>query len=186
MFSGVVPHSPCFGVFLVLLPSEGAPSGSLAFPTVGWQRTVEHRTNYPLCMAQDGGDFIGSWPFHIHEVGTGLCTRRLFLCFLSSSGEGGRGSLARGTCRGEVITARLNVHILVLHYVFSNITHGKARSTDKSSRLRLWSWTIKGNLFQLKDLFFKINMEASPDSPLPPQTQLNLLNHSFITLFCIC
>ena len=57
------------------------PSVSLAFPPVGWQRTAAHTQNYCLCMAKDGGDFIASWAFYIHEIGIGALHQALLLMF---------------------------------------------------------------------------------------------------------
>ncbi|KAK2110182.1 hypothetical protein P7K49_009928 [Saguinus oedipus] len=37
--------------------------------------------NYRLCLAEDRGDFIASWAFHIHEVGTGALHQGFLLAF---------------------------------------------------------------------------------------------------------
>ena len=37
--------------------------------------------NYCLCMAKDGGDFIASWAFYIHEIGVGALHQALLLMF---------------------------------------------------------------------------------------------------------
>lgn len=70
-FIGMVSYSSWFTVLLVPLPSEGA-SFCKPFPPEGWQDSgADNTQNYRWYMAKDGGDFIASWAFHIHEVGTG-------------------------------------------------------------------------------------------------------------------
>ena len=67
----------------MLLRLKEHPSVSLAFPPVGWQRTEEqptHKTTV-LCMAKDGGDFIASWAFYIHEIGIGALHQELLPMF---------------------------------------------------------------------------------------------------------
>ena len=67
----------------MLLPSEGAPFCKPCFSSC--RLTEDGRAantqNYYLCMAKDGGDFIASWAFHIHEIGIGALHQVLLLVF---------------------------------------------------------------------------------------------------------
>lgn len=67
----------------MLLPSEGA---SFCEPCFSSCRLTENSgasntQNYRLCVAEDGGDFIASWAFYIHEVGIGALHQALLLVF---------------------------------------------------------------------------------------------------------
>ena len=68
---------------LVLLLSERA---SFCKPCFSSCRLAEdsraaNTQNYCLCMAKDGGDFIASWAFYIHEIGIGALHHMLLLVF---------------------------------------------------------------------------------------------------------
>ena len=67
----------------MLLLSEGA---SFCKPCFSSCRLAEdsraaNTQNYCLCMAKDGGDFIASWAFYIHEIGIGALHQALLLVF---------------------------------------------------------------------------------------------------------
>lgn len=67
----------------MLLPSERA---SFCKPCFSSCRLAEdsraaNTQNYCLCMAEDGGDFIASWAFYIHEIGIGALHQALLLVF---------------------------------------------------------------------------------------------------------
>ena len=67
----------------MLLLSEGA---SFCKPCFSSCRLAEdsraaNTQNYCLCMAKDGGDFIASRAFHIHEIGTGALHQALLPVF---------------------------------------------------------------------------------------------------------
>ena len=81
VFIGMVSYSSWFQGLLVLLPSEGA---SFCKPCFSSCRLAEdgraaNTQNYCLCMAKDGGDFIASWAFQIHEIGIGALHQVLLL-----------------------------------------------------------------------------------------------------------
>lgn len=67
----------------MLLPSEGASFCKPCFSSCGLteDRGAANTQNYRLCMAKDGGDFIASWAFHVHEVGVGALHQALLLVF---------------------------------------------------------------------------------------------------------
>ena len=61
------------------------PSVSLAFFSCRLaevSRVANTQNFYCLCMAKDGGDFIASKAFYIHEVGIGALHQVLLLVFL--------------------------------------------------------------------------------------------------------
>ena len=67
----------------MLLPSERA---SFCKPCFSSCRLAEdsraaNTQDYCLCMAKDGGDFIASWAFYIHEIGIGALHQALLLVF---------------------------------------------------------------------------------------------------------
>ena len=99
MFIGMVSHSSYYRVLLVLLPSEGA---SFCKPYFSSCRLTEdgraaNTQNYCLCMAENGGDFIASWAFYIHEIGIGALHQAFLLVFpLFLFWRGWRRSFARG------------------------------------------------------------------------------------------
>ena len=83
MFIGMVSRSSWHRVLLVLLPSERA---SFCKPCFSSCRLAEdsraaNTQDYCLCMAKDGGDFIASWAFYIHEIGIGALHQALLLVF---------------------------------------------------------------------------------------------------------
>ena len=83
VFIGMVSRSSWYRVLLVLLPSERA---SFCKPCFSSCRLAEdsraaNTQNYCLCMAEDGGDFIASWAFYIHEIGIGALYQALLLVF---------------------------------------------------------------------------------------------------------
>ena len=83
VFIGLVSRSSWYRVLLVLLLSERA---SFCKPCFSSCRLAEdsraaNTQNYCLCMAEDGGDFIASWAFYIHEIGIGALYQALLLVF---------------------------------------------------------------------------------------------------------
>ena len=75
----IYPYISSLRALLILLPSKGA---SFCKPCFSFCRLAEdsraaNTQNYCLCMAKDGGDFIASWTFHIHEIGTGALHQAL-------------------------------------------------------------------------------------------------------------
>ena len=82
MFTGMVSHSSWFRVLLVLPLSEGASSSKPCFSScrLAEDSRAANAQNC-LCMAKDGGDFIASWAFHIHEIGIGALHQALLLVF---------------------------------------------------------------------------------------------------------
>ena len=83
VFIGLVSRSSWYRVLLVLLPSERA---SFCKPCFSSCRLAEdsraaNTRNYCWCMAKDGGDFIASWAFYIHEIGIGALHQALLLVF---------------------------------------------------------------------------------------------------------
>ena len=79
----MVSHSSWFWILWCYFCLKQHPSVSLAFIPVGWQEqgaanTQNHKC---LCTARAGGDFIVSWAFHIHRVGTGALDHVLLLMF---------------------------------------------------------------------------------------------------------
>ena len=83
MFIGMVSHSSWFQGLLVLPPSEGASFCKPCFSSckLAEDSRAANTQNYCLCMAKDGGDFIASWAFHIHEIGIGALHQVLLLVF---------------------------------------------------------------------------------------------------------
>ena len=79
MFIGMVSHSSWSWGLLVPLPSEGAFFRKPCFSScrLAEDSRAANTQNYCLCMAKDGGDFIASWTFHIHEIGTGALHQAL-------------------------------------------------------------------------------------------------------------
>ena len=79
----MVSHSSWYRVLLALLLSERA---SFCKPCFSSCRLAEdsraaNTQDYCLCMAKDGGDFIASWAFYIHEIGIGALHQALLLVF---------------------------------------------------------------------------------------------------------
>ena len=79
----MVSHSSWYRVLLVLPPSERA---SFCKPCFSSCRLAEdswaaNTQNYCLCMTKDGGDFIASWAFYVHEIGIGALHQALLLMF---------------------------------------------------------------------------------------------------------
>ena len=77
---GWFPIHPDTGYFKCCFHLKKHPSVSIAFPPIGWQRTIE-QPNYDLCMAKDSGDFKASWAFHIHEIQIGALHQALLPVF---------------------------------------------------------------------------------------------------------
>ena len=133
---------------LVQFPSEAAPCCQSCIPSHGLmgQWSSQH-TNCSPCVARDGGDFTASHVLHIHAAGIGSTPGASSCCPLSPSEEGWRRVLERDmlSWRGHRPMGRLDL-TYTFHFL-GILPTVSARSTDKSSHLSLWSWTIKGDLF---------------------------------------
>ena len=57
-------------------------------------------------MAKDGGDFIASWAFYIHEIGTGALHQALLLVSSSLLERDEEDPLREACSHEEVVTAR--------------------------------------------------------------------------------
>ena len=67
----------------MLLPSERPSFCKPCFAScrVAEDSRAANTQNYCLCMAKDSGDFIATWAFYIHEIGTGALHQVLLLVF---------------------------------------------------------------------------------------------------------
>ena len=67
----------------MLLPSERASFCKSCFSScrLAEDSRAANTQNYCLCMAKDGGDFIASWAFYIHEIRIGALHQALLLIF---------------------------------------------------------------------------------------------------------
>ena len=81
VFIGMVSHSSWYRMLLVLLPSERASFCKPCFSScrLAEDNRAANTQNYCLCMAKDGGDFIASWAFYIHEIGIGALHQALLV-----------------------------------------------------------------------------------------------------------
>ena len=63
------------------LPSERASFCKPCFSScrVAEDSRAANTQNYCLCMAKDGGDFIATWAFYIHEIGIGALHQALLV-----------------------------------------------------------------------------------------------------------
>lgn len=80
---GCFPILSDAGYFQCCFCLKEHPPGSLAFPAVGCQRTVEQpeRKTTVCVVARVVGDFIASWASHTHEIGIGALHKVLLLGF---------------------------------------------------------------------------------------------------------
>ena len=138
MFIGMVSHSSWSWGLLVPLPSEGAFFRKPCFSScrLAEDSRAANTQNYCLCMAKDGGDFIASWAFHIHEIGIGALHQVLLLVFpLLERDEGD--PLWEAWSRGEAITVGKDICNFFV-CCFSYQGNKNFLSSEVNCQMRTW------------------------------------------------
>ena len=107
VFIGMVSHSSWYRILLVLLPSERSSFCKPCFSScrLAQDNRAANTQNYCLCMAKDGGDFIASWAFYIHEIGIGALHQALLVSSSPLLERDEEDPLWEACSREEVVTA---------------------------------------------------------------------------------